>query len=176
MAQWPSILAALKKYKYLLLVIVAGLVLILWPFGQESPSAELSGDEAYPEFSVSDMEERVEKALASMDGAGRVDVVLTLHSDMHVLVQEDVTAESHREQIDSVHSDYTTSSQRKTVILSSGNVQQPLVTKRIYPEFEGALIVCDGGDSAMVRLAVVEAVSALTGLRSDKISVVKMKK
>ena len=39
----------------------------------------------------------------------------------------------------------------------------------------GALVVCDGADSASVRLAIIQAVSSLTGLGSNKIAVVKMK-
>ena len=45
----------------------------------------------------------------------------------------------------------------------------------IYPQFQGALIVSEGADNAQVRWSIVCAVSALTGLGSDKITVVKMK-
>ena len=40
---------------------------------------------------------------------------------------------------------------------------------------EGAVIVCAGGDSAAARYLVTNAVSAYTGLGSDKITVMKMK-
>lgn len=39
----------------------------------------------------------------------------------------------------------------------------------------GAVIVCEGGDNAAVRLQLTRAVSSLTGLSSDKITVVKGK-
>ena len=39
----------------------------------------------------------------------------------------------------------------------------------------GAVVVCDGADSAAVRLYVTDAVTAYTGFGSDKISVMKMK-
>lgn len=162
----------LMRYKYLLIVIAAGLVLMLWPTGG-SAEAETGDYAAYP---VQEMEKRLESALAAVEGAGRVQVILTLHSDMHVLLQEDVTSQSSRRMEDGEMTDYDTSSQRKTVVVSSGSSQQPVITKRIYPEFEGALIVCDGGDKAGIRLAVSEAVSALTGLGSDKITILKMKR
>ena len=38
---------------------------------------------------------------------------------------------------------------------------------------EGAAVVCDGASSAKVRLAVVRAVSAYTGLSSDRIAVLE---
>ncbi|MCD8254562.1 MAG: hypothetical protein LUC36_03325 [Oscillospiraceae bacterium] len=40
---------------------------------------------------------------------------------------------------------------------------------------EGAVVVCDGADSAAVRYAVTGAVGAYTGLGSDKITIIKMK-
>ncbi|MBE6910130.1 MAG: hypothetical protein E7474_11250 [Ruminococcaceae bacterium] len=39
----------------------------------------------------------------------------------------------------------------------------------------GALVVCEGAGSAAVRLQLTQAVSALTGLSSDKIAIVKGK-
>lgn len=39
----------------------------------------------------------------------------------------------------------------------------------------GAVVVCEGAGSAEVRLCITRAVSAYTGLSSDKIAVIKMK-
>ena len=40
---------------------------------------------------------------------------------------------------------------------------------------EGAVVLCGGAEDSAVRLKVTNAVSAYTGLGSDKISVIKMK-
>ena len=40
---------------------------------------------------------------------------------------------------------------------------------------EGAVVVCTGADSAVVRLAVTEAAAAYTGLGSDRIAVFQMR-
>ena len=45
---------------------------------------------------------------------------------------------------------------------------------RVLCSEEGAAVVCDAAGSAQVRLAIVEAVSAYTGLGSDKITVLTM--
>ena len=44
---------------------------------------------------------------------------------------------------------------------------------RRYPVFQGALVVCEGADQAQVRLAMTQAVSALTGLGTDRITICK---
>ena len=66
--------------------------------------------------------------------------------------------------------------EKETVFMSNGNGKEvPVTVKTIYPTYQGALILCQGADSAAVRLNIVNAVSNLTGLGSDKISVIKMK-
>ena len=60
----------------------------------------------------------------------------------------------------------------QTVILSRGSSSQETVTvQEIYPRYQGALVVCPGGDDPEVRLQITEALSALTGLGADKISI-----
>lgn len=46
---------------------------------------------------------------------------------------------------------------------------------RVLLSTEGAVIACEGAENAQVRLCVINAVSAYTGLGSDKISVIKLK-
>ena len=56
-----------------------------------------------------------------------------------------------------------------------GSEKEPAVQSVVYPQYQGALVICDGAERASVRLAVTQAVSSLTGLGSNKIAVVKMK-
>ena len=50
-----------------------------------------------------------------------------------------------------------------------------LVTRRTSPEYLGAVIVAQGGDNPRVCLDLVRAMCSLTGLTSNKITVLKMK-
>ena len=59
------------------------------------------------------------------------------------------------------------------VLTDSGGEDTVVVTRQQYPTYRGALVVCQGGDQADVRLAVTEAVAALTGLSSDRVTVAK---
>ena len=57
--------------------------------------------------------------------------------------------------------------------LDFDHYQAAVVTRTVYPTYRGALVVCQGGDRADVKLAVTEAVAALTGLSADRITVAK---
>ncbi|MFQ8983403.1 MAG: hypothetical protein ACLR6W_04145 [Evtepia sp.] len=52
-----------------------------------------------------------------------------------------------------------------------GSSQETVTVQEIYPRYQGALVVCPGGDDPEVRLQITEALSALTGLGADKISI-----
>ena len=50
-----------------------------------------------------------------------------------------------------------------------------LVRQTLEPIYRGAVVLCDGADQSGVRLAIVNAVSSVTGLGADRICVLKRK-
>ena len=56
-----------------------------------------------------------------------------------------------------------------------GQLRLMLTTEPSSERWAGAVVVCEGGGSAAVRLQLTQAVSALTGLPSDRITIVKGK-
>ena len=63
-----------KKYKYVGLVVLAGILLMLLPGKKTDAQTQESGGS----FSLEDTERRMEELLGRMDGVGRVQVMLTL--------------------------------------------------------------------------------------------------
>ena len=59
------------------------------------------------------------------------------------------------------------------VVGEAENGEEAVVIRTVYPRYRGALVVCQGGDRADVKLAVTEAVAALTGLSADRITVAR---
>lgn len=157
----------LKKYKYVAAVLLLGTVFLLWPSGdkEEAPkqTEETWDDASY----AAQVESRLEEMLCKVDGAGEVEVMLTLQSGLKTAYQMDTQTDTDGER---------SSVERKTVILSEGSAYDEAAVSEVhYPQFQGALIVCEGADSPAVCLKLIEAVKALTGLGSDRITVVKMK-
>lgn len=63
-----------------------------------------------------------------------------------------------------------------TVIITDANRQEAGLVRQKNPQtYLGAIVVCQGGDDPSVCLAIVQAVSDVTGLGADQISVLKMK-
>ena len=63
--------------------------------------------------------------------------------------------------------------QEETVIISSDGGEEVVLIGENSPIYQGALVVCQGGDDPAVQLQITNAVSALTGLSANKITVCK---
>lgn len=161
-----KLLKFLGQYKYVLVVIAAGALLLLWPSGKrdsgQSTQAGVTGEEE--DFSVEALERRLEETLSRIEGAGEVSVVLTVRSGMERVLAADQSLEQ---------SDGEVRREVKTVVISTGSGQETVLVTQRYPSFQGALVVCSGGGDPEVQLLLTRAVAALTGLGSDRITVCK---
>jgi len=152
-------MAFFRKYRFVLLVLLAGLFLMMLPEPGESDQPVAISQELPRET----VQEALEGILCRIKGAGKVEVLLTEYKGSETLYQTDMQQSG--------------DSLREDTVLRSGadREEQGLVRQINPPVYQGALIVCQGGDSPSVRLAIVEAVMVVTGLSSDRITVLKMK-
>ncbi|MBE6948884.1 MAG: stage III sporulation protein AG [Ruminococcaceae bacterium] len=163
-------LKGILKNKYILLLIAVGLILMLFSSGEgkEEKTAQVS-ELTEAGFSVRELEDRIAEALSKIDGAGKVRVVLTVRSSTEQVIAEDVET-TEKLSDDEIASE----SLVQTVIIDMGDGEGPVTLKYIYPEFQGALVIAQGAGNAAVRLALTEAVSSLTGIGADRITVAVM--
>ena len=167
----------LQKLKYPALVLLLGLALLLIPGKSKQPDTEAVPEPTEAVSAVSDDEQyrrqtQIEMAriLSQIDGAGKVSVMLTLRAGSSVTYQTDFENSSQTGEGVS-----TTARQTTVILQKQGAYDEAAVVKTEYPLFCGALVVSEGADDPTVRLALMNAVSALLGLGTDKITVVKMK-
>ena len=158
-AQWWK--GALRRYIYVVLVMAVGIVLLLIPSkGRDSPGEDTPTQAEGTSFDLEVFERKLEKTLSQVEGAGEVNVILTLDGGSRQVLARNQDRDS------------SGGGSNTVVTVGRGSGQQEAVPiQTVAPEFRGALIVCPGGGSASVRLRLIEAVSALTGLGSDRISV-----
>lgn len=154
------------KYKYAALVALIGAGLLLWPALESRDAPTLRQENRSGE---EDIQREMEEILAAMDGVGQVKVMLTVDSDGERQLAQDTQLSYSGDT--AAPEDYSRKSE--TVRLDGSSGDETVVVRRTYPTYRGALVVCQGGGSAEVRLAVTEAVSALTGLPTDRVTVAK---
>ncbi|MCI9332210.1 MAG: hypothetical protein HFG05_08565 [Oscillibacter sp.] len=162
-----------NKYKYAALVALIGAGLLLWPglsggeegLRREKPSAPASQSG----WDLQTIQTEMEEILGAMDGVGQVKVMLTVDSDGERQLAQDTQLSYSGDT--AAPEDYARKTE--TVRLDGSSGDETVVVRRTWPTYRGALVVCQGGGSAEVRLAVTGAVAALTGLPTDRVTVAK---
>lgn len=152
-----------KRYRYAALILLLGVALMVLP-REKQTEPEISDTRAEE---PDDVEARLEELLGQIDGAGQVRVMLTLREGTRYTYQTDDQLQTEQDRQEQ---------ERRTVLVSgTDGAETPVIAATTCPVYQGAVVVCEGADSAFVKLSIVNAVSDLTGLGSDKISVIKMK-
>ncbi len=160
-----------KGNKLIIGALVLGLMLLIIPWGSFTKSktegisvnaGESTG--SVPQFSLRDEERRLETALSKIEGAGSVSVILTLEtgSERRLATDNDNSRDT--------DADGSTQVREKSETVTVSN--EAVTVIYVYPRYRGALVIASGS-SPSVRLQITQAVSALTGLSTDRITVVK---
>ncbi|GFI47664.1 hypothetical protein IMSAGC019_02990 [Lachnospiraceae bacterium] len=125
------------------------------------------------------MEDSLEELLGTMEGVGKVKVMVTLEDSGESLVEKDVnTTRNDTAETDSaggVRNATNASENRETVYQrGQGNVDMPYVKKVLSPRVEGVVVSAQGGGNARTARNITEAIQALFGIEAHKIKIVKM--
>lgn len=163
-------LQGIKKYKYVLLTALLGVLLLLLPQDEKAAATASATPSAAENFDREALQNEMEDILSSLDGVGKLSLMLTVEGGGAYEPGAGWRPASLKARGDEVDEQ---TRKTETVVLGSGTSAEVVVTHSRYPRFVGALVVCEGGDRADVQLKVTQAVSALTGLSSERISVVK---
>lgn len=154
-----------KKYRFPALILLLGIILMTLPAKEKKETEPVQTEEQ--SIGQTDLQDALEDILCMIQGAGKVRVLLTEAAGEQTLYQTDEDLQTNGES-ESIRQD--------TVLLTDSERDQAgLIRQIIPPVYQGAVILCQGADSAAVRLAIIQAVASATGLTSDKITVLKMK-
>ena len=164
-----QLVPSIAKYKYALIILLVGILLLYAGGGArdkpEQSEPQLEGTEQA--FALESFENRLEKELSQIAGIGRVTLMLSLEESGESVYASNIRQADNGEQNGSYESTLST--------VSDGSYgEQPVRIKETCPTFRGAVVLCDGAQDSKVRLAVTEAIGAVCGLRTDRISVIQM--
>ena len=153
---------AASKYKYAVVILLIGVALLLIP--QRAKTTTVTESVCTENIQTFDTDE-LTAILQSIRGTGKVKVLLSVASGEQIVYQ--------------TNSDITTgdgnSVRYDTVIVTDAEKKETgLVSQVNPPKYLGAIVVCEGADSAAVKYAVTQAVAKITGLGADDICVLKM--
>lgn len=145
------------KSEYLIVIILAVVCIAVVFSGFFSFEKKDSNDDV-DEY-VKGLEDKLEKSLSLLSGAGKVTVIISVESGKETVLATVKT----NEQGVSKEEPFTVGG--KTVVLTE-----------TYPKISGVVIVAEGANNLSVRVSIINAASVFLNVNSDKIQILPMKK
>ena len=119
------------------------------------------------------MEKELTRLLSSVNGAGQVQVMITLESgEETVYAWQEKTSDDMQEQ-DGKSSTQRTTYENQVVMVSAGSEKQALVEKTMQPVVQGVVVVCRGADDIQVVSDITNAVSVALNVPTNRVCVIK---
>lgn len=148
-----------KHNIYLAVIFIIGIVLMMY-------SAHGAPTERGQSQEVRSEEERLEKIISDIKGAGRVSVMITYTSGAgKELAYETKTNRSEK-------SGGTTENIDTQAVITSGS---PVILREMTPEVRGVIVTAEGAGNARVRADISNAVCAALGVMPHKVCIFEKK-
>lgn len=148
-----------KSLTYIIIAVSAVLLLIIINSFDTTQDGKAEKQSILPPAENTDycaeLTKQLESIVSEIEGAGRVRIMITVSGTSIKEYQTDTEKSSEQEK-------------NKTVIIGS---KEALVKEILNPEIEGVLVVCDGGGNIRVREKVINAVSTVLNISSNRVYV-----
>ncbi|MGN1420085.1 MAG: hypothetical protein ACI4XC_01045 [Eubacterium sp.] len=158
-----------KKIKIIIAVGLIGVILIamsdIFADSGKDSKAVTSDNISYSDY-TNELEDKLCNIISSIDGVGECKVMITLENS-----KENVYATDNENKTDSD----SASSKDEYVIYDSDNGETPVLIKEYYPKIQGVSVVCSGGDSIVVKEQIINTVTSLFNISTNRVSVSKIK-
>lgn len=119
---------------------------------------------------IEQTEKELEVILEKINGAGKVEVMLTLESSY-----ENVFAKGYSTKEDKGETDEKKEFQEEYIIIKNGSSNEECLVVKVYePAIKGVAVVAQGADNIKVKNAITQTVCALFNISSARVSVEKM--
>ena len=179
------------KENFMIMALVGVLFLVIaWPVNREkkvTQSGQSDTEKATMDLQVKEdnipeyaqyLEESLERLLSTMEGVGKVRVMVTLEGTGEVIVEKDQNSGKNAStEVDSSGGSRNTSNitmEEATVFYESSNGDTPIVKQKRAPKVVGVAVSAQGGGNAATAGNIKKAIQALFGIDAHNIIIVKM--
>lgn len=168
MKQKIRVLNKMNKSHYLIVICLI-FILSLCLLGDNDKKDSLSQSDNEDVYTL---EKRLRNILRCIDGAGKVDVMITLESEGEKIILKD-NKTSGEPALFSDSDD--TSLEERTVMTKDGSREEPFVRKRVNAKVRGVIVCADGAYDELIKSQIVSSCVAVLDIPVTRVSVVKRK-
>ncbi len=177
--RWFQKLKKVRHIEIILVVVLASLVILIWfvdfdKSTEENVNTYTNGSSSTTAY-AQELESRLQTALGSISGAGKVTVMITLDGTVEkilAMVSDSKTSTtSNTTTGGSTNTTSTTTTSTEPVIVKDSGTSNPIVLSEIMPEIKGVIIIAEGADNIRVKLDLLKAIQALLSVKSSQVEI-----
>lgn len=157
-----------SKIKIIVAVGLIGILLISMSeiFNTDKKESVSTCEETdYSQYSA-ELEDKLTEIISSIDGVGECKVMITLENS-----KENIYATDNENKSDNDSS----STKDEYVIYDSENGERPVLIKENFPKVLGVTVVCSGGDNVKVKETIINTVTSVFNISTNRVSVSKIR-
>jgi len=170
-----ELLTGKKATKWIVAAGIIGVAFILlsefMPVKKEAPVKQTSTQE----YAVM-LEQRLTQMVGSIGGVGKAQVLVTLENGYEYVYasEERINTDKTEDTGDSANrTQQRDDTEKRLVVIGGANGEEALVRTEILPTVKGVVVVCEGGDQAIVQERITQAVTTALGITAKRVCVVK---
>ena len=184
--KFSAIITKIKSIKHIEIIIaiiaVALMILIFSGFGglksssdkTTKTSEELSLNES-KDSSITSCEKKLSEILSKIEGVGKADVMITAKTSDEKVTAKTSTTNISTSQNNSGNVTSSTNTTESPVIVNNNGTSEPYVVKEIMPEIIGVIVVAEGAENPVTKLAIMRAVQTVLNVNAACVEIYPMK-
>lgn len=179
-AKFSNIINKIKKIKHIEIIIgvVAVILMIVIYSGISTKNSNKTNDSATvaaPQYREVE-EKRLADILSNIYGVGSTEVLITYKSTSEKITANTTTTNNNTSSSTSGNTNSSTSVTQSPVIVTNSGKSEPYITKEIMPEIKGVIIVAEGADNPVTKLAIMRAAQTALQINASNIEIFAMNK
>ena len=159
------------KIIILCIIFVVALILFLKMSGTKATTKTTTTSATQYQTSLDyskQLETKLESVLSQIKGAGNVKVMITLDGSPEL-----VYAMDSNEKVSNNTGGSTTTSSSTPILVQTNGATSPLILTEVLPKVKGVIVVSSGANDISIKLDILNSVSTLLDISTDKINVLK---
>ena len=153
-------------------ILLIGISSFLPKSDSAQPSAAASSSKKTEDY-IADMEARLSTIVGSIEGAGQCQVMVTLENGVEYVYASEQRVNTDRQE-DSSRVSQRDDSENAIIIVDTEDGKQGLLVTEIQPTVKGVVVVCEGGDQALVQQRIINTITTALNISSKRVCVTKL--
>lgn len=156
----------IRKNKWLILLVGAGILLLLLTSGlTQKPAQTTKNEEDFCREYTEDLEARLGKIVCRIADVKECSVMVTLKSGMEYQYATDANRSSSGEA-------KAQSEEKVTVVSDKEKGEKAVIVTEYYPQIGGVTVICSAPKTAALTLELKNAVATALGIDSGKVCII----